>query len=85
MSPGLEGISRLLSSSARLARVVRADLLIAIVYNMGAVSLAIAGYMKPWVAAVLMPASSLGTIAFTVLSLRARGASAAEGGARWRS
>jgi P-type Cu2+ transporter len=86
ISPGLEAISRLLESSARLAKVVRADLLIALVYNTAAVSLAIAGLMRPWLAAILMPASSLGTIAFTVLSLRGRAALLpTRGGDAWKS
>lgn len=86
ISPGLEAISRLLGSSACLARVVRADLVIAFVYNTLAVSIAVAGFMRPWLAAILMPASSLGTIAFTVLSLRSRGGDAVgEGGPSWKS
>lgn len=86
VTPGLEAISRLLESSARLARVVRADLIIALVYNIGAVSLAVAGLMRPWLAAILMPASSLGTIAFTVLALRARGrVELGKGGLKWTS
>jgi P-type Cu2+ transporter len=84
VSPGLEAVSRLLESSARLAKVVRADLWIALVYNVAAVSLAMAGLMRPWLAAIVMPASSIGTITFTVLALRARG-SASEGGASWKS
>lgn len=78
VSPGIEPIAQVLRSSQRLAQVVRADLAIALVYNVFAVALCGSGLMHPWLAAILMPASSLGTIAFTVLALR-------DGGFRWKS
>lgn len=78
ISPGLEPISRLFSRAERLAKTVRTDLAIAIVYNIFAVSLCAAGLMRPWLAAILMPSSSLGTIAYTLISLRERRS-------RWKS
>lgn len=72
ISPGLEPIGRLFSRAKRLAKTVRTDLAIAIVYNIFAVSLCAAGFMRPWLAAILMPSSSLGTIAYTLISLRER-------------
>jgi Cu2+-exporting ATPase len=65
-SAGLGGIREALDIAQVLRRVVRVDLVIAVVYNVGAVSLALGGFMRPWLAAVLMPASSLLTVAFTV-------------------
>lgn len=78
ISPGLDPVTQMLRSAKRLAQVVRADLWIAFFYNLFAVALCIAGFMRPWLAAILMPASSLGTIAFTVFSLRG-------GNRRWTS
>lgn len=72
ISPGLEPIGRLFSRAKRLAKTVRTDLAIAIVYNAFAVSLCAAGLMRPWLAAILMPSSSIGTIAYTLISLRER-------------
>lgn len=69
VTPGLSPIRRLLESAARLRSVVRTDLAFAVAYNAGAVALAYAGLIEPWVAAVLMPASSLTTLAFTALTL----------------
>ncbi len=45
--------------------------MIAVVYNVGAVLIAMSGAMRPWLAAILMPASSLLTVAFTVHDLSA--------------
>jgi Cu2+-exporting ATPase len=72
VTPGLSPIRRLLEASERLRRVVRADLAVAVAYNVCAVALAYAGLVEPWVAAVIMPASSLGTLAFTTLALGRR-------------
>ncbi len=65
VTPGLAPIRRLLEASRKLRAVVRADLAFALAYNAGAVALAYAGLVAPWVAAVLMPISSLATLAFT--------------------
>jgi Cu2+-exporting ATPase len=61
-----------------LTDVVRQILAFAIAYNLVAVSLAMGGLMKPWVAAVLMPLSSLITLAYTVMMLSRKGT-------QWRS
>ena len=55
-----------------------ADLAIAFAYNVGAVALCAAGLMRPWLAAILMPASSLATLAFTTWFLD-------RGARRWTS
>lgn len=74
VSPGLHPVAQVLRASDALAHVVRRILAFAIAYNLVAVSLALAGWMKPWVAAVLMPLSSLITLAYTVMMLsRERG------------
>jgi len=69
VSPGLHPIAQMLRASDTLAQVVRRILAFAITYNLAAVSLAMAGLMRPWIAAVLMPLSSLITLAYTVMAL----------------
>jgi Cu2+-exporting ATPase len=78
VSPGLHPVAQVLGASDMLAHVVRRILAFAVAYNLVAVSLAIGGLMKPWVAAVLMPLSSLVTIAYTVMVLSRKGL-------QWRS
>jgi Cu2+-exporting ATPase len=78
VSPGLRPVAQVLRASDTLAQVVRRILAFAIAYNLVAVSLAMAGFMKPWVAAVLMPLSSLITLAYTVMALSRKGL-------QWRS
>ncbi|HEX8794380.1 MAG TPA: hypothetical protein VF765_25725, partial [Polyangiaceae bacterium] len=75
VTPGLAPVRSALRSARALAQVVRADLAIALVYNAITVGLALAGRMSPLLCAVLMPASSLTTIAFTVAALSPRRAS----------
>ncbi|MCA9530717.1 MAG: heavy metal translocating P-type ATPase metal-binding domain-containing protein [Myxococcales bacterium] len=77
-SPGLGPILDALRSARALSRTVRLNLAIAVAYNAFAVSLALCGLMKPWLAAVLMPLSSVLTLAVTAASL-------SEGRAAWRS
>ena len=69
VSPGLHPVAQVLRASGTLTHVVRRILAFAIAYNLVAVSLAMAGLMRPWVAAVLMPLSSLITLAYTVMML----------------
>jgi P-type Cu2+ transporter len=72
VTPGLSPVRLALRSSRVLAQVVRADLAIALAYNTVAISLALFGLMSPLLCAVLMPASSLTTIAVTVAALSPR-------------
>jgi Cu2+-exporting ATPase len=72
VTPGLAPVRLALRSARVLAQVVRFDLGIALVYNALAVGLALAGRMSPLLCAVLMPASSLTTIAATVVALSPR-------------
>jgi Cu2+-exporting ATPase len=74
VTPGLGPLALALRASEALAQVVRRNLTFAVLYNAVAVSLAWAGLMKPWVAAVLMPSSSLLILAFTTWSLSKRSA-----------
>ena len=74
VTPGLSPIRLSLLAAKRLARVIRRNQVFAIAYNVGVVSLAMAGFMKPWLAAVLMPVSSIVVISATSLSLSARSA-----------
>ena len=69
VSPGLHPVAQIFRSAEGLAQVVRRILAFAIAYNLVAVSIALGGMMRPWVAAVLMPLSSLLTIAYTVMML----------------
>jgi Cu2+-exporting ATPase len=78
VSPGLHPVAQVLHASSLLTHVVRRILAFAIAYNLVAVSVAMAGLMKPWVAAVLMPLSSLLTLAYTLMMLTRKGL-------KWRS
>jgi cation transport ATPase len=55
-----------------LARVVNANLAIAVLYNVVTVSLAVAGFMTPLLCAVLMPLSSVSTVLATTFQLGGR-------------
>jgi Cu2+-exporting ATPase len=69
VTAGLSPVRLAMRSARALAQVVRADLAIALAYNAVAITLALAGLMSPLLCAVLMPASSLTTIAATVAAL----------------
>jgi Cu2+-exporting ATPase len=71
-TPDLAPIGRALAAAGELARVARRNLAFTAVYNAGAVGLALAGLMRPYLAAVLMPLSSLAVVAATVRSLGSR-------------
>jgi len=61
-----------LHAANALHRVVRRNLVFAILYNILAIALAWAGLMRPWLAAILMPASSILIVLATTLSLAPR-------------
>jgi Cu2+-exporting ATPase len=69
LTPGLAPIRLVLRTAKHVRGVVQSALWFAVVYNVFAVALSFAGLMRPWLAAVLMPASSLVVLAFVVLSL----------------
>lgn len=62
--PGLAPVAELVELSQTTVRLIRQNLWVSLGYNAAAVSLAAAGLLTPWIAAILMPVSSL-----TVLSL----------------
>jgi Cu2+-exporting ATPase len=72
VTPGLAPVRLALRSARALAQVVRVDLVIALAYNALAIGLALSGRMSPLLCAVLMPASSLTTIAVTLAALSPR-------------
>ncbi len=72
LSPGLAPVALALRAATKLAQTVRLNLVLAILYNVAAVSLAWAGLMQPWMAAVLMPLSSLLTLSVTSARLSRR-------------
>ncbi len=72
VTAGLAPVRLAMRSARVLAQVVRADLAIALAYNAIAITLALSGLMSPLVCAVLMPTSSLTTIAVTVAALSPR-------------
>lgn len=62
--PGLGPVVELVALSRYTVRLIRQNLWVSLGYNATAVGLAAAGLLTPWIAAILMPISSL-----TVLSL----------------
>ena len=68
----LRGIRSLLDIALAKRSTVRAVLTFAVTYNIAAVALSISGKMSPLLAAILMPLSSLVTIAIVLAKLRRR-------------
>ena len=58
-TPGIEPLVRLVEGSARTMRVIRRNIGFALCYNLVGVVLAMTGTISPFIAALLMPASSL--------------------------
>jgi len=67
--PGLGGVVDLVDGARRTLRVIRWNLALSLGYNVVGAALAMAGWISPLAAAILMPASSLTVI---TLSYRAR-------------
>ena len=67
---GIGGIRELFSVDQARRRTQRVILIFSILYNALAVGAAVAGYMNPLVAAVLMPANSLVTLALVSACMR---------------
>lgn len=63
---GIAPVTLALTVAHRLAKVVRVNLALAVIYNIGAVALSAAGWMSPWLAAIAMPSSSLVLIGGTL-------------------
>ncbi len=69
---GLQALRWSLSAAHGLRRVTRTNLILAVAYNLVALSLALAGLVTPVVAAILMPVSSVGVVALTAWRLSER-------------
>jgi Cu2+-exporting ATPase len=72
LTPGLAPVRLALSVARAVRSTVHKALWFAALYNVGAVGLAYAGLMRPWLAAVLMPASSVAVLLFTAHALSTR-------------
>jgi Cu2+-exporting ATPase len=70
---GVGGVRLLLEVDAMRRRTQLALLIFMIAYNLAAVGLAVAGLMNPLFAAVLMPLSSLATLAIVAMGMRRAG------------
>lgn len=68
-TPGLAPIRESFEVADALRASLRVVLGFAVLYNVGAVVIAWAGFMQPWLAAVLMPSSSLASITYVLASL----------------
>jgi Cu2+-exporting ATPase len=62
VTPGLAPVRALFEAADRVRSVARGNLTIAVLYNAVVVSLSIAGLMRPWLAAVAMPLSSIAVV-----------------------
>ena len=69
---GLNGVRALLDTAALRRRAARAVVAFAIAYNAVAVALCLSGFMSPLLAAILMPASSLVSLAIVFAGFSAR-------------
>jgi Cu2+-exporting ATPase len=69
---GLSGVRALLTAAAQRRRTARAVVAFAIAYNAVAVALCLAGIMNPLLAAILMPASSLISLAIVFIGFSSR-------------
>ena len=74
LGDGIAAIGRALAEAKRLRRVVRDNLVIAVVYNLAAVACCAAGLVTPVAAAVFMPASSVAVVTLTAVRM-SRGSS----------
>ena len=68
---GIAPVRWTLETGLRLRKSTRANLIFAALYNTVGAALAIAGVFHPWVAAVLMPLSSLFVVTRTLFAMRA--------------
>jgi Cu2+-exporting ATPase len=72
LTPGLTPVRLALSVARAVRSTVHKALWFAGLYNVFAVTLAYAGWMRPWLAALLMPASSIAVLLFTAYALSSR-------------
>jgi len=69
---GLSPVRRALTAAHLLRRTIRQNLTFALIYNVLTIALAWAGLMRPWLAAVVMPLSSLSVIGWSLYALSSR-------------
>ena len=69
LGDGIAAIGRALGAARRLRRIVRDNLVFAVLYNFGVVALCLAGLVTPLIAAVLMPLSSITVVGWTAYRL----------------
>ncbi len=69
LGEGIRGIRDAIDLSKQLRSVIRRILILALAYNVLVISLSLVGWMTPLRAAILMPASSITVLLFTVWSL----------------
>jgi len=67
--PGLAPVVELIALSRFTVRLIRQNLLLSLGYNAATVVLAAAGLLTPWVAAILMPVSSMTVLGLAVSRL----------------
>jgi P-type Cu2+ transporter len=72
VTPGLRPIRTALAAARKLDRVTLRNRIFAVAYNVLVVAVALLGWMKPWLAAVLMPLSSVVVLTTTSWSLSRR-------------
>lgn len=72
VTAGLRPIRTALTAARKLAAVTLRNRVFAVAYNVLVVSVALQGWMKPWLAAVLMPLSSVVVLTTTSWSLSRR-------------
>ncbi len=72
MGDGIAAIRRSLRAARHLRRVVRDNLVLAILYNVLAVTLCLFGLVTPVIAAILMPLSSVSVVSLTAVRLAPR-------------
>ena len=72
LGQGLIGLRALLEMAAARRHAARSVVAFAIAYNVIAIALCLAGKMNPLLAAILMPASSLVSLAIVLIQLRGR-------------
>ena len=69
LGKGIRGVRVLFEMNELRQRTQNALLVFSVLYNLTAVSMAAAGYMHPLVAAILMPVSSLITLAIVYIGM----------------
>jgi len=72
LTPGLYPVRVALNAAHAMRGVVRNALVFATIYNVLAIGLCVAGLMRPWVAAVFMPLSSVSVLTYTAFALSPR-------------